>query len=520
VVDIVDQVMRPMVRTRSLRLACALLCSFAAAAPATAAAAGHEYIVTRTAGLGDAGARDAIAAAGGRVTRELHIIDAYGARLSRSGAARLRRTGGVAAVVRNSPMSTSGGLTTTSLSGATLMTAFNQSLGTDRVWSSATGKGIGVAVIDTGIAGNLTDFRTSQKDATSRVIASAVTNPAATSAGDGYGHGTHVAGLIGGNGFYRASRDPLFGKYAGTAPDAKLISIKASDEDGNATVLDVIYGLQFAVDNRGTYGIRVVNLSLESSAAQSARLDPLDAAVEAAWLHGLVVVAAAGNRGTATDSVSYAPGNDPYAISVGAVDDLDTKNTKDDVLATWSSRGVTQDGFRKPDVLAPGARLVSLLAPNSDFTRECPSCVVSGQYIRLGGTSMAAAVTSGVVADLLQLHPTWTPDQVKAVLIATARTVSSGAEVAADVALRADSTAYPNPNAGLTPNTLIDAATGDIDYTRASWSRASWSSAVDPLRASWSRASWGCACSLTESGTIDPARASWSRASWSSAWDR
>jgi serine protease AprX len=507
------------IRTKPLRLVCALLCSLGAALPATAAAASHEYIITRTGALGDGAGRAAIAAAGGRVTRDLHIIDGYGARLSRSEVVRLRRTNGIVAVVRNSRMSTSA-TQTTSLSGATLLSAFNQSLGTDRVWSSSTGRGVGVAVIDTGIAGNLTDFRTSQKDATSRVIASAVTNPDATSASDGYGHGTHVAGLIAGNGFYRSISDPLFGKYVGTAPDAKLISIKASDEDGNATVLDVIYGLQFAVDNRGTYGIRVVNLSLESSAAQSARLDPLDAAVEAAWLHGLVVVSAAGNRGTATDSVSYAPGNDPYAISVGAVDDLGTKITKDDVLASWSSRGVSQDGFRKPDVLAPGAHLVSLLAPDSDFARECPSCIVSGQYIRLGGTSMAAAVTSGVVADLLQLHPAWTPDQVKAVLTGTARTVSSGREVAADIALRADPKAYANPNAGLTPNTLLDAATGDIDYTRASWSRASWSNAVDPLRASWSRASWSCACSLVDSGTIDPARASWSRASWSSAWDK
>ena len=133
---------------------------------------------------------------------------------------------------------------------------------------------------------------------------------------------------------------------------------------------------------------------------------------------------------------------------------------------------------------------------------------------------MAAAVTSGVVADLLQAHPTWTPDQVKAVLIGTSRTIPSGKELAADVALRADPRSFPNANAGLTPNTLIDPATGDIDYTKASWSKASWSSAADPLKASWSKASWSCACSLTSSGTIDPARASWSKASWSSAWDK
>ena len=240
---------------KSVRLACALLCAIGAALPATAAAS-HEYVVTRAPALADSAARDAIAAAGGRVTRDLHIIDGYGARLSRPAAARLRRTAGVAAVVRNARMSTSAATTSTALSGSTLLTAFNQSLGTDRVWTSATGKNVGVAVIDTGIAGSLTDFRSSQKDATSRVVASVVTNPQATTAGDSYGHGTHVAGLIAGNGFYRPTTDPLFGKYAGTAPDAKLISIKASDEDGNATVLDVIYGLQFAVDNRAVGAAR------------------------------------------------------------------------------------------------------------------------------------------------------------------------------------------------------------------------------------------------------------------------
>ena len=410
------------------------------------------------------------------------------------------------------------------LTSTTLKTAFNQSTGADRVWGGtygATGKGVTIAVIDTGIAGDMADFRTSQADGTSRVVASVVTNPEATSASDGYGHGTHVAGLIAGNGFNRPTADSQYGRYAGSAPDAQLVSIKASDDHGNATLLDVIYGLQFAVDMRTDYGIRVVNLSLESSQPQRARVDPLDAAVEQAWLHGLVVVAAAGNRGKAADAVSYAPGNDPYAISVGAADDRGTKTITDDALATWSSRGVTQEGRRKPDVIAPGSHLVSTLAPGSDFATLCPTCIVGGEYIRLGGTSMAAAVASGVVADLLQLHPDWKPDQVKAVLMSTARDVSDvGKEIAADVAIRSNPATLSNPNKGLVSSTLLDPATGDIDYTKASWSKASWSSAASLLKASWSKASWSCACSFTETGAIDPARASWSKASWSSAWDK
>ena len=203
---------------------------------------------------------------------------------------------------------------------ATLATSFDQSTGATRLWNRSTGAGVGVAVIDTGISGDLPDFRTSQGSSTSRVAASAVIDPNATTANDTYGHGTAVAGLVAGNGWDRDSGDPLYGQYAGTAPDANLISIKIADDSGAATILDAIYGLQFAVDHKADYNIRVVNLSFRSSSAQSYTTDPLDAAVEQAWFHGITVVAAAGNLGSASDAVSYAPGNDPYVITVGATD--------------------------------------------------------------------------------------------------------------------------------------------------------------------------------------------------------
>src|SRR5215208_7724422 len=202
------------------------------------------------------------------------------------------------------------------------------------------------------------DFRATGTSS-SRVIANAVTNPDAQTPGDAYGHGTHVAGIIAGNSWNRSVSDGLRGKYVGIAPEANLISVKVSDDAGDASVLDVIYGLQFVVDNKAAYNIRVVNLSLESTATGSHKTDPLDAAVESAWFKGIVVVTAAGNRGSAADAVSRAPGNDPYAISVGAVDDQGTKVPGDDLMATWSSRGTTQDGFAKPDVYAPGAKIVS-----------------------------------------------------------------------------------------------------------------------------------------------------------------
>jgi serine protease AprX len=348
-----------------------------------------------------------------------------------------------------------------------------------------------------------------------------VTNPDATTATDRYGHGTHVAGILAGNGLNRSATDPLRGKYIGIAPDASLISVKASDDTGAATVLDVIYGLQFVVEHKADYNIRVVNLSLESSQPQSYKTDPLDAAVEAAWLHGIVVVAASGNRGTAPDAVGYAPGNDPFAISVGAVDDQGTKPQKDDKIPAWTSHGTTQDGLVKPDVLAPGAHIVAPLAPGSMFATLCPTCITDGEYIRAGGTSMAAPVVAGLAADLLQAHPEWTPDQVKAALVTTARPLPGPALKAGELVGEKAAGAKPlvtNNTRAL--NTFLDPATGDIDYTRATWSRATWSTASDLLRATWSRATWSCDCSLTGDGTVDPTRATWSRATWSTSWTK
>ena len=206
-----------------------------------------------------------------------------------------------------------------------------------------------------------------------------MTNPDATTAADTYGHGTHVAGIIAGDGTRRDRDDPAGGKYIGIAPRANLISIKASDDEGRGTVLDAIYGLQFAVDHKDDYNIRVVNLSLSSTVAQSYRTDPLDAAVESAYFHGILVVAAAGNRGSAADAAAYAPGNDPFALSVGAVDDQGTQTRGDDAFADWSSAGATQDGFAKPEIAAPGAHIVSTLARRQRLRRALPGCVVDGE---------------------------------------------------------------------------------------------------------------------------------------------
>ena len=284
-----------------------------------------EYIVQMQKGTTPAAGKRLVRVLGGRVTSPtLRVINGFGAKLSRRAAERLRHRRGVKSVSLNAGMtasatSTSGGYTCPT-SDATTVAAkpapgwgrdvdpsvlnYNDRLAqpmihairADRAWYRTTGRGVGVAVIDTGIAGDIPDFQTPGWNG-SRVIASAVTNPCATDATDDYGHGTHVAGLIAGNSLLYPSDNRYYGRYMGVAPRANLVSVKVSDDDGNTTVLDVIAGIQFAVDNKAQYGIRVINLSLSSNAAESYRTDPLDAAAEQAWNAGIVVVAAAGQRG-------------------------------------------------------------------------------------------------------------------------------------------------------------------------------------------------------------------------------
>jgi serine protease AprX len=508
-----------------------------------------EVIVQLERSTGNASGKALIQSQGGHVTRDLEIINGFGVEIEAAKAVSLATEPGVRSVSLNSAIEKAGSV----FKADDLSTAYNGSIQSQKAWDPGfTGKGVGVAVIDTGIAGDVPDFRVSQSDPASRVVASAVVNPSASSASDGLGHGTHIAGLIAGNGRNRQASDPTFGDYVGVAPEANLIAVKAGDEHGVATVLDVIDGLQFVVDHKQDYNIRIVNLSLRSTSRESYKTDPLDAAVESAWFNGIAVIVAAGNSGTDQDAVSYAPANDPYVITVGGVDDRGTKGTSDDSVASWSSRGVTQDGLVKPDVLAPGAHLVSTLAPGSDYTSLCPQCVTDGAYFKVGGTSMAAGVVSGAIADVIQAHPDWTPDQIKGTLTKADRgrtinkvTTSAGQTVdgqqinPADLGSISSTTiigreialdkviplkkADPPANVNLTQNSLVDPATGLIDYTRASWSRASWSDAADPLRASWSRASWSRASwsraswSATPQSCSDFERASWSRASWSDA---
>jgi serine protease AprX len=532
-------------RLRFAVVLAAAVCIFLAfsVARADATATRAEYIVQMDKGTSPAAGKRLVRRLGGRVTSPtLRVINGFGAALTKKAVRKLRRHRRVKAVSLNRGMEASatdvsGGYACPTTDATTVPAKaapggildpeapilnavtrvdqpFLKSIRADTAWARATGRGVGVAVIDTGIAGDLPDFQTPRNG--SRVIASAVTNPCARDANDQYGHGTHVAGLIAGNGL--VYNNGLHGKYMGVAPRANLVSVKVSDDDGNTTVLDVIYGIQFAVDNKSAYGIRVMNLSLSSTTAESYRTDPLDAAVESAWFSGIVVVTAAGNEAETSDGVTFAPANDPWVITVGALDDKGTFTRLDDVLASWSSHGLTQDGVAKPEVLAPGARLVSTLAPGSDFADLCSSCVTdNGRYFRAGGTSMSSAVVSGAAALLVEAHPDWTPAQVKGALISKLVDVpGAGGVIDVAGALDANSTFSVN----LAPNTLIDPTTGQIDWARASFRRASFRDASgSSLSATWSRASFRCDCGFTDSGEVDPTRVSFRRVSFRKTTD-
>jgi serine protease AprX len=473
---------------------------------------GIEAIVQFKPGVSPAQAKGDSTAVHARIISELHIIRALAVKLSAADARTLASNPDVHAISLNTAVTPQGGFGLgTGLSSNALATTYARTLGIAPFWRlGVTGKGVGVAVIDTGIAGDLRDFRSTDGNQ-SRVVQTAVTNPGASTVEDTYGHGTDVAGIIAGH--------SANGHYVGVAPEANLVSVKVADDRGRATVLDVIYGLQFAVDHKSDYNIRVINLSLNSTTPQSYKTDPLDAAAEAAWMHGIVVVAAAGNRGTLSDATHYAPANDPYVITVGAVDENGTPRPTDDTIASWSSRGTTQDGVQKPDVYAPGAHIISVLAPGSTFASLCPTCVVEGKYVRTSGTSMAAPMISGLVADLLQVHSGWTPDQVKGALTSPAASANPSIHEVNAVRLAT----VRNPlvaNQGLAHSSLLDGATGSINYDLSSWSLSSWSVAKGALHADFALSSWSCASCSDSGTTVDPSLSSWSLSSWSTVFDQ
>jgi len=308
------------------------------------------------------------------------------------------------------------------------------SINAPAAWNQGlSGSGVGVAVIDSGIDLN-TDL-----NLLNVVYNQDFTGAFLGSASDQYGHGTHVTGIIAGNGLNSAGLLDSY-TFKGIAQNVSLINLRALDQNGLGSDSGVIAAIDQAIALRSRYNIRVINLSLGRPVWESYKQDPLCQAVEQAWKAGIVVVVAAGNYGRDNNAGTQgygtitAPGNDPYVITVGAMNTQGSANRNMAVIASYSSKGPTLfDQVIKPDLVAPGNRVISLYNAGQTLSQEYPGNVVpvslyqsialnlpSANYFILSGTSMAAPMVSGAAALLLQQHPTLTPDQVKARLMKTA----------------------------------------------------------------------------------------------------
>jgi hypothetical protein len=315
-------------------------------------------------------------------------------------------------------------------------------IGANQVHDSIKGKGVTVAVLDTGIYFDKNVRYELGPKVNKLFIGQAdFVTPICTGHGtqfdghcffdhdfseDQYGHGTHVAGIIWNN-----YKDLTTGATLGIAPEANVLSVRVLDDQGNGSYSGVIAGIQYIVANQDLHNVQVLNISMSAVPTTPYFIDPLNRAVEAAWASGIVVVAAAGNTGPGAETITV-PGNDPYVITVGAVNTNRTSlDYTDDVLPTWSAKGPTYDGFLKPDVLAPGSQIVSFMYNDlNDDSKDArlvqlhPDYTSTSSLFRMNGTSMATGVVSGLVALMLEANPHLTPDEVKYRLMATAQTLA------------------------------------------------------------------------------------------------
>jgi serine protease AprX len=305
------------------------------------------------------------------------------------------------------------------------LSAISRITGAQAMWNNGfTGQGVGVAVIDTGVA------RVPGLDRAGKVIdgpdLSLDSQQPALLNVDAFGHGTHIAGIIAGSDVASGTRvdkcKTCFGpsaytdttKFVGIAPDANIVNVKVGAFDGAVDVSQVIAGIDWVVQHRNDPGlnIRVLNLSYGTDSVQPAQVDPLAFAVEAAWRAGVVVVVAGGNDGQTPGPLAD-PASSPAIIAVGATDPGGTLDTRDDVVADFASHGTAD---RPVDLAAPGVSVLSLRVPNGFVDQNVTTGKVGSRFQRASGTSQSTAVVSGLSALILSKYPTATPDVVKALL--------------------------------------------------------------------------------------------------------
>jgi serine protease AprX len=379
--------------------------------------------------------------------------------------------------------------------------------GVSKLWGGP--KAPAIAIVDSGVAARA-DFGARLKAEVSFVASG-------NSSGDGRGHGTVVAGIAAGNA----------PGYAGAAPNADIVSLDVMDDSGAGRTSDVIAAAEWIYQNKAAYNIRVANFSLHSGAVNHFWLDPLNVAVSKLWHSGVVVVAAAGNYGSATgpSGVPYAPGSNPFVITVGAVDLAGTAWTSDDSRAPWSAYGRTPDGFMKPEICAPGRYMAGPIPMSSTLAAQKANRLVGNGYIELSGTSFAAPVIAGIAAQTLARNPSWNADQVKSAIMRRARSVPQSAQRSCGVGqVNAVQTVLstidtPNPNKALN-RFLKQAVNGSTVFDAVSWTDVSWSDvswdAVSWSDVSWSDVSWD-AVSWSDVSWSD---VSWSDVSWSDvSWE-
>jgi serine protease AprX len=340
----------------------------------------------------------------------------------------------------------------------------------DQLWGSALSpapQAPAIAIVDSGVdASKVADFG-------ARVVAQVDLTGAGTA--DLNGHGTMVAGLAAGSS----------SSYPGVARNAPVVSLRTANAQGMLKTSDLISAADWILANKARYNVRVANFSLKSAGETTFRYDPLDKAVEKLWFSGVVVVAAAGNHGNGGPvSMSYAPGNDPFVITVGALDTRGTSSAADDTAPAWSAYGHTADGFQKPDLGAPGRFIVGPVPAGSTLATTAPERIVAPGYMWMSGTSLAAPIVSGAAAQLLARHPEWTPDQVKGALMSTASATLAGA---ADGKGELSAAAAASATSPANPNAALEKYVSNGSFNQAAWTRAA---STGQFQADWLATDW------------------------------
>ncbi len=391
----------------------ALLLGLTGGMPSTVVAQEASYIVQAT---NTELAVELVTSHGGEITSRLDIIHAVAAKLSSEEVAQLRLAKGIIAITANGSVNSSDEGQSAVQSTNTKRdkgegapsTDYPNVVGADQVWAKGiNGTGVTVAVLDTGLGGQLTQLTKTIKGKSGRIVGWADFISGSHKPIDPNGHGSHVAGII------ANSEKGDDGEWNGVAPGVNLVGVRVLNEQGAGSYESVISGLQWVLENKDKYDIKVVNLSLVALVQSPYWADPIDQAVTAAWANGLTVIVAAGNNGPEAMTISV-PGNNPYVVTVGAfTDNFTPEDWTDDYIAPFSAAGPTLDGFVKPDLVAPGGHIVSVTPDESFLANEYPDNTLKGNYFKLAGTSMSTGVVSGIAALVLSADKKLTPDQVK-----------------------------------------------------------------------------------------------------------